>query len=124
MIDNKVVIVTAAGRGMGGAIVNISTYAVFEPELAFPVSASTRAALAGFTKLHADQYAADGIRINNILPSFIDSFPETEERRCRIPMGATARSPKSQRPRVFSVDRCRLHHRPEHQGRWWSTRPV
>jgi NAD(P)-dependent dehydrogenase (short-subunit alcohol dehydrogenase family) len=71
----------------GGAIVNISTYAVFEPEPAFPVSAAMRAALAGFTKLYADQYGVDGIRMNNLLPGFIDSLPETAERRGRIPMG-------------------------------------
>lgn len=71
----------------GGSIVNISTYAVFEPEPIFPVSAAMRAALAGFTKLYADQYAADRIRMNNVLPGFIDSLPETEERRSRIPMG-------------------------------------
>ena len=71
----------------GGAIVNISTYAVFEPEALFPVSAALRAALAGYTKLYADQYAVDGIRMNNVLPGFIDSLPETEERRQRIPMG-------------------------------------
>ena len=70
----------------GGAIVNISTFAVFEPEATFPVSAAIRAALAGFTKLYADQYAADGIRVNNVLPGFIDSLPATEERRRRIPM--------------------------------------
>ena len=71
----------------GGAIVNISTFAVFEPEATFPVSAAMRAALAGFTKLYADEYAADGIRMNNVLPGFIDSLPATEERRRRIPMG-------------------------------------
>jgi len=73
--------------GGGGAIVNISTYAVFEPEPIFPVSAALRAALAGFTKLYADRYAADGIRMNNVLPGFVDSLPETAERRARIPMG-------------------------------------
>lgn len=71
----------------GGAIVNISTYAAFEPEAAFPVSAAMRAALAGYCKLYADEYAASGIRMNNVLPGFIDSLPETEERRQRIPMG-------------------------------------
>jgi NAD(P)-dependent dehydrogenase (short-subunit alcohol dehydrogenase family) len=71
----------------GGAIVNISTFAVFEPEATFPVSAAIRAALASFTKLYADQYAPDGIRMNNVLPGFIDSLPATEERRRRIPMG-------------------------------------
>ena len=71
----------------GGAIVNISTYAIFEPEATFPVSAAMRAALASYTKLYADEYAASGIRMNNVLPGFIDSLPETEERRQRIPMG-------------------------------------
>jgi NAD(P)-dependent dehydrogenase (short-subunit alcohol dehydrogenase family) len=71
----------------GGAIVNISTYAVFEPESAFPVSGPIRAALAGFTKLYADEYAKDGIRMNTLMPGFIDSLPETAERRARIPMG-------------------------------------
>ncbi len=71
----------------GGAIVNISTYAVFEPEALFPVSAALRAALAGFTKLYADEYASANIRMNNVLPGFIDSLPEKDERRARIPMG-------------------------------------
>ena len=71
----------------GGAFVNISTFAAFEPEATFPVSAAMRAALAGYTKLYADEYAASGIRMNNLLPGFIDSLPETAERRQRIPMG-------------------------------------
>jgi NAD(P)-dependent dehydrogenase (short-subunit alcohol dehydrogenase family) len=75
----------------GGAIVNISTFATFEPEEAFPVSAALRAALASFTKLYADRYAQDNIRMNNLLPGFIDSLPATEERRARIPMGRYGR---------------------------------
>ncbi len=71
----------------GGAIVNISTYPVFEPEAIFPVSGVIRAGLANFTKMYSDQYAAQGIRMNNVLPGFINSLAETEERRKRIPMG-------------------------------------
>jgi len=71
----------------GGAFVNISTYAVFEPEALFPVSGALRAALAAFTKVYSDQYSAKGIRMNNVLPGFINSLAETEERRNRIPMG-------------------------------------
>jgi len=71
----------------GGSIVNISTYATFEPEAAFPTSGVFRAGLAAFTKLFADEYAADGVRMNNVLPGYIDSLPEKEERRARIPMG-------------------------------------
>ena len=71
----------------GGTIVNISTYATFEPEAAFPTSGVFRAGLAAFTKLVTDKYAAAGIRMNNILPGFIDSRPEKEAFRARIPMG-------------------------------------
>ena len=74
-------------RQRRGAIVNVSTYATFEPEAAFPTSGVFRAALASFTKLFADQYAGDGLRMNNVLPGFIDSLPEKPERRERIPMG-------------------------------------
>jgi len=74
-------------RQGAGAIVNVSTYAVFEPESAFPTSGVFRAGLAAFTKLWADQYAAEGLRMNNALPGFISSLPEKPERRARIPMG-------------------------------------
>lgn len=70
----------------GGAIVNISTYAAFEPDPAFPTSGVFRAGLAAFTKLYSDKYASQGIRMNNVLPGFIDSLPEKEQFRERIPM--------------------------------------
>ncbi|WP_419906674.1 SDR family oxidoreductase [Hoeflea sp.] len=70
-----------------GSIVNISTYAAFEPEELFPTSGVFRSGLAAFTKLFTDKYAADNVRMNNVLPGFIDSLPEKEDRRERIPMG-------------------------------------
>ncbi|PJM89632.1 SDR family oxidoreductase [Achromobacter ruhlandii] len=70
-----------------GAIVNISTYATFEPEALFPTSGVFRAGLAAFTKVFADEYAKHNVRMNNVLPGFIDSLPEKEDRRARIPMG-------------------------------------
>lgn len=73
-------------RQKGGSIVNISTYAAFEPDLAFPVSATFRAGLGSFAKLYADRYAADGIRMNNILPGYIDSATVRSEIEQRIPM--------------------------------------
>lgn len=72
--------------GKGGAIINISTFAAFEPDPVFPTSGVFRAGLAAYTKLFADAYAADNIRMNNVLPGFIDSLPEKEEFRRRIPM--------------------------------------
>ena len=74
------------GQG-GGAIVNISTFAAFEPSATFPISASLRAALGSFTKLYADTYAQDGIRMNNILPGFVDSYPVSDDVVKQIPMG-------------------------------------
>ncbi len=69
-----------------GSIVNISTFAAFEPDPDFPTSAVFRAGLADFAKLYANKYAAEGVRMNNVLPGFIDSLPEKEEFRERIPM--------------------------------------
>ena len=71
----------------GGSIINISTFAAFEPDPLFPTSGIFRAGLASFAKLFADKYASDGLRMNNVLPGFIDSLPETEDRRARIPTG-------------------------------------
>lgn len=71
----------------GGAFVNISTFAAFEPDPVFPTSGALRASLAAFTKLFSDEYAPVNIRMNNILPGFIDSLPEKEHFRSRIPMG-------------------------------------
>lgn len=71
----------------GGAIVNISTAWAFEPSEMFPTSAVFRAGLASFTKIFADTYAAKNVRMNNVLPGWIDSLPATEERRGSVPMG-------------------------------------
>lgn len=76
----------------GGVIINISTFAAFEPDPLFPTSGVFRAGLAAFTKLYSDKYAAENIRMNNILPGFIDSLPETEDRKARIPMGRYGRA--------------------------------
>jgi len=76
----------------GGAIINISTFAAFEPDPVFPTSGVFRAGLAAFTKLFADKYAAQNVRMNNVLPGFIDSLPEKPEFRSRIPMGRYGKS--------------------------------
>ena len=76
----------------GGTTINISTFAVFEPDPLFPTSGMFRDSLAAFGKLYANQYASDNLRMNNVLPGFIDSLPETEDRRARIPMGRYGRA--------------------------------
>jgi NAD(P)-dependent dehydrogenase (short-subunit alcohol dehydrogenase family) len=76
----------------GGAIINISTAWAFEPSAMFPTSAVFRAGLAAYTKIFADGYAADNVRMNNVLPGWIDSLPETDERRRGVPMGRYGRA--------------------------------
>ena len=73
-------------RQRAGSIINISSFAAFEPDAAFPTSAVFRAGLASFVKLAADKVAADNVRINNVLPGFIDSLPEKEGVAQRVPM--------------------------------------
>ena len=70
----------------GGTILNISTAWAFEPAAMFPTSAVARAGLAAFTKLFADEHAARNVRMNNILPGWIDSLPKTDERVDSVPM--------------------------------------
>ena len=86
-------LVTPVMQGQkGGSIVNISTFAAFEPDPVFPTSGVFRSGLAAFTKLFADRYAPENIRMNNVLPGFIDSLPEKPEFRERIPMGRYGRT--------------------------------
>jgi NAD(P)-dependent dehydrogenase (short-subunit alcohol dehydrogenase family) len=69
-----------------GAFVNISSGVAFEPSLGAPVSCAYRSALGAFTKLYADRYAENSIRMNSVLPGYIDSMewkPGTAE---MIPM--------------------------------------
>lgn len=81
----------AMERGGGGAIVNISAFGAVEPDAAYPLSSALRAALAGVTKLYGDRYAAAGIRMNNVLPGFVDSYEVAEGRLHTIPMRRPAR---------------------------------
>ncbi len=70
-----------------GAIVAISTFGAVEPSLAFPVSSSLRAALGAFAKLFSERYAGSGIRMNCVLPGFIETYEVDTEIREKIPMG-------------------------------------
>ncbi len=74
-----------------GSIVNISTFAAYEPDPDFPTSAVFRAGLGSYTKLYSRKHAGAGIRMNNVLPGFIDSLPEKPDRVARIPAGRYAK---------------------------------
>ena len=75
----------------GGSIINISTFAAFEPSLKFPLSSVFRTALASYTKLFASRYGTDNIRMNNILPGYIESWPVADELLKEIPLGRSGK---------------------------------
>ncbi|HEV8124858.1 MAG TPA: SDR family oxidoreductase [Gemmatimonadales bacterium] len=70
-----------------GAIVNISSFAAREPGLKHPVSATLRVALENLARLYSQQYAARGLRMNNVLPGWIDTYPVDAEIQKSIPAG-------------------------------------
>jgi len=74
-------------RQGSGAIVNISSFVAAEPGLRFPISATLRAALGNYAKLYSQRYAGQGVRMNNVLPGYIDTYPVDETMRQTIPMG-------------------------------------
>ena len=69
-----------------GVILNISSAWAFEPSEMFPTSAVFRAGLAAFTKIFCDTHAPFNVRMNNVLPGWIDSLPATDARRESVPM--------------------------------------
>lgn len=73
-------------RQKHGAFVNISSYAAKQPELARPVSSVFRASLSAWTRVHAEAGAPYNIRVNSILPGFVDSYPVDEKTLATIPM--------------------------------------
>jgi NAD(P)-dependent dehydrogenase (short-subunit alcohol dehydrogenase family) len=83
---SRLVVPIMQQRG-GGSIVNISTAAAAEPNLKFPVSSVIRAGLGAFTKMFAERYARHQIRMNNILPGMVDSYPVSPDLLAKIPMG-------------------------------------
>src|SRR5438874_8076594 len=74
-------------RQGGGAIVNVSAFGAVEPSGAFPLSSALRAALSAVTKLYADRYAGANVRMNTVLPGFLDNYELAAETRAAIPLG-------------------------------------
>lgn len=89
--------------GSGGAFVNISSFAAVEPGLRHPVSATLRPALANFAKLYTQQYAGRGLRMNNLLPGWIDTYPVEAETVARIPAGRAGTAEEVARAAAFLV---------------------
>lgn len=82
----RIVTPIMAAQG-GGSIVNLSTAWVGQPTALFPTSTAFRASLGVFTKIYSDDFGPKNIRLNNVLPGWIDSLPEVGERRESVPLG-------------------------------------
>lgn len=76
----------------GGAFVNISSFAAKEPSLRHPLSAAMRAGLGAFASLFAARHGSAGLRMNNVLPGWIDTHPVAEADRAAIPAGRPGRA--------------------------------
>ena len=77
-------------RHGGGAIVTISSYAAVRPDATRPVSSVFRAALSAWTRLMAERLAPR-IRVNALLPGFVDSHAVDTATVAAIPAGRPAR---------------------------------
>lgn len=86
-----------------GAFVNISSFAAAAPDLQFPVSAALRAALGSFTQLYSQRYAGSGLRMNNVLPGWIDTRPVSAEKAHTIPAGRAGTAEEVARAVAFLV---------------------
>jgi NAD(P)-dependent dehydrogenase (short-subunit alcohol dehydrogenase family) len=78
-------------RQGSGAFVTVSSYAAVRPELARPVSSVLRAALGAWTKLHAEYCAPKGIRVNAVMPGYVDSYEVSPEIVATIPLQRVGR---------------------------------
>jgi NAD(P)-dependent dehydrogenase (short-subunit alcohol dehydrogenase family) len=75
----------------GGAFVNISSLNATEPRPGYAQMSVLRGALHGFTKLFADKYARQNVRMNNVMPGYCENVPMSDSALGSIPMGRTAR---------------------------------
>lgn len=76
-------------RGNGGHIVQIGSYSAVSPPLGQTAYAAAKAGLVGLTKSLAREWGADGIRVNCVLPGFLETkmtselSPQARERALR-----------------------------------------
>jgi NAD(P)-dependent dehydrogenase (short-subunit alcohol dehydrogenase family) len=70
----------AMERQGAGSIVNVTSYVAEEPSALYPTSSAMRAGLHAWCKILSDEVGPRGIRVNSVLPGFIDSIPQPAER--------------------------------------------
>ena len=82
--------IVPAMKENGGSIVNISAFGADNPSLNFPTSSVVRSGLTSYTKLFSRRYGRHNIRMNNLLPGFVDSYPVTDDIRDNISLNREA----------------------------------
>lgn len=70
----------------GGSIINISSAWPVEPSALFPASSMMRAGLASFTRIFVDSFSHHNVRMNNVLPGWLDNGSAWEEHRAAVPL--------------------------------------
>jgi len=80
-------VVPAMQKGGGGSIVIVSSFSARNPDYSDPTSSTIRRALSGFTKLCSDRLGASRIRVNNLLPGFLENWEWSDELMAAIPLG-------------------------------------
>ena len=85
----------------GGAVLNITTAWAYEPSLTFPVSSTYRAGIGAFTRLYADRYGPDGIRMNCLMPGLIDSLSHDPARAGGVPLRRIGKADEVARTAAF-----------------------
>jgi NAD(P)-dependent dehydrogenase (short-subunit alcohol dehydrogenase family) len=70
-----------------GSIVSVSSYAAVTPDPARPVSSVFRAGLSSWTSILATRLAPHGIRVNSVVPGFIETGHPAPATPPTIPLG-------------------------------------
>lgn len=83
-------------KASGGAIVNIASVSAMITLRETPAYTASKSAVMGLTRALADQWARDGIRVNAVLPGFIDTqliagVAQDSERRAKTERAIPAR---------------------------------
>jgi len=73
-----------------GIFVNVSAFGANAPSLSYPTSSAIRAALSNFVALFVQAHGPDGLRMNNVLPGFVENHPVDQQTVERIPMRRAA----------------------------------
>ena len=88
-------------RQRSGSIVCVTSYAAARPEITRPVSSMYRAALGSWVSVLAEELAPHNVRVNAVLPGYVDSQPVPPSTVATIPLGRVGRVDELARTAAF-----------------------